>query len=153
MYQRLSRQSDKVIHLAHDIARERGDEYVGTEHVLLAIRREGMGLGSRVLEDRGVSVQRIDEQIARLIKSRMEDTWVFGRLPGSPHFRNVVAKAIEEAGKMTAKEVGTEHLLLALLAETGSVAYNALIALGCRFDDVHKAVLEFRAGQGTEEAT
>ena len=152
MYQRLSRQSDKVIHLAHDIARERGDEYVGTEHVLLAIRREGVGLGSRVLEDRGVSLQRIDEQIARLIKSRMEDTWVFGRLPGSPHFRNVVAKAIEEAGKMSAKEVGTEHLLLALLAEEGSVAYNALIALGCRFEEVRQAVVEFKARKDAEGA-
>ena len=64
----------------------------------------------------------------------------------------MVAKAIEEAGKMSAKEVGTEHLLLALLAEEGSVAYNALIALGCRFEEVRKAVVEFKARKDAEGA-
>ena len=72
----------------------------------------------------------------------MEETWVFGRLPGSPHFKNVVAGAIEAARQLESKEVCTEHLLLALLKEKGSVAYDTLKNLGVKIEDVRSDVAD-----------
>ena len=108
-----------VIQLANEIAREFDQEYVGTEHLLLAIGREGTGIGAAVLSARRVSATTLREEVDRLVQKSMEETWVFGRLPGTPHFKNVMATAINECQQLKAKEVCTEHLLLALTRETG----------------------------------
>ena len=142
MYEKLSTRVEGVVKLAHDIAREYDEEYVGTEHVLLAISREGTGVGAKVLLNHGATPEKIKEQVDQLIKHSMEETWVFGRLPGSPHFKNVVAGAIEAARQLESKEVCTEHLLLALLKEKGSVAHNALQNLGVKIEDVRSDVAE-----------
>jgi ATP-dependent Clp protease ATP-binding subunit ClpC len=141
MYEHLSRRVDQVIRLANQIAREYEQEYVGTEHVLLAIAREGTGVGARVLRDHGATEDKIEAEVRKLIKASLEDTWVFGRLPGTPHFKNVIAHAIEAARELKSKEVCTEHLLLGLLAEKGSVAYAALKALGISSRTVREDVL------------
>ncbi len=140
MYEKLSARVDRVVRLANEIAREYEQEYVGTEHVLLAIAREGTGLGARLLQDRGLDEYRLREAVDKLIQTSMEDTWVFGRLPGSPHFRNVIAKAIEEARVLKSGEVGTEHLLLGILAETGCVGHKALTGLGMTLKDVREQI-------------
>ena len=140
--ERLSPRVDHVVKLANEIAREYEQEYVGTEHVLLAIAREGTGLGACILADQGATEGKVKAQIDRLIKASLEDTWVFGRLPGTPHFRNVVAQAIEEARGLKSKRVCTEHLLLALLAEKGCVAYEALKTLGLTAKSVRQEVLK-----------
>lgn len=130
MYERLSPRVDQVIKLANAIAREYEQEYVGTEHVLLAIARENTGLGAKILRDQGANEDRVRAEVDKVIKASLEDTWVFGRLPGSPHFRNVIARAIEEAQGLNSKQVCTEHLLLALLGEKGCVAQAVLKTLG-----------------------
>ena len=137
-----------VIKLANAIAHEYDREYVGTEHVLLAILREGTGVGSSVLTRRGVTEGKLRDEIDKLIKKQMEETWVFGRLPGTPHFKNVVATAIQQCQQLESKELCTEHLLLALLVEKGSVAFKALKALGLTYDQVKNDVLGQTATQG-----
>ncbi len=145
MYEKLSTRVEGVVKLAHDIAREYDEEYVGTEHVLLAISREGTGVGAKVLLKHGASPEKIKDQVDQLIKHSREETWVFGRLPGSPHFKNVVAGAIEAARQLESRKVCTEHLLLALLKEKGSVAYNALKNLGIKIENVRSDVAELTA--------
>ena len=130
MYEHLNKRLERVIKTAHEIAREYEQEYVGTEHLLLAIAQENDGVASRVLADAGATAERAKAAVDKLIKSSLEDTWVFGRLPGTPHFRNVMAKAIEEARKLGSHEISTEHLLIGLLLEKGSVGYEALKSLG-----------------------
>lgn len=130
MYERLDKGLERVIKVAHEIAREYEQEYVGTEHLLLAIAREREGLSGQVLAEVGASEEKTKAAVDRLIKNSLEDTWVFGRLPGTPHFRNVMAKAIQEARNFGSKEVSTEHLLIGLLLEKGSVGYEALKSLG-----------------------
>ncbi|GMU24846.1 MAG: hypothetical protein AMXMBFR13_49170 [Phycisphaerae bacterium] len=147
MYEHLSSRVDQVIKLANSIAREYDQEYVGTEHVLLAIVREGTGVGARVLRDRGLGEQEVKAEIDKRVKASLEDTWVFGRLPGSPHFKNVIARAIEEARKLKSPEVCTEHLLLALLGERGCVACETLKALGLSTKSVRDDILN-HAGAG-----
>lgn len=143
MYERFSKRVERVNKDAHAIAREYEQEYVGTEHVLLAISREGTGIGAKILSRRGATPEAIKQQVDQLIKQSLEETWVFGRLPGTPHFKNVIAGAIEEARQLESKEICTEHLLLALLKEEGSVAYNALRNLKIKLADVRKEVVEF----------
>jgi len=147
MYEQLSKRVDQVIKLANQIAREYELEYVGTEHVLLAISQEGTGLGSEILSRHGVSHDKLKKAIDKLIQASLEDTWVFGRLPGTPHFRNVVALAIEEARDLKSREVCTEHLLLGLLDEKGCVAQKALKAFGLTAKQVRQDILDRQSAQ------
>ncbi len=130
MYEQLSKHVGRVIKVANEVAREYEQDYVGTEHVLLAIAREQTGVGGMILQAFKIDEFKLKKVVDRLIQKSMEDTWVFGRLPGTPHFRNVMAKAIEEAQRLRSREVCTEHVLLALANEKGSVAEAALTELG-----------------------
>jgi len=140
MYEKLSPAMEIVLKLADAIARESEQDYVGTEHLLLAILRHGEGRAVDLLRMRGVNETTAGEVIARLMKQSMEDTWVLGRLPGSPHFRNTISEAIEEARQCGSKLVDTEHLLLSLLKEKGSVAFVALEELGVKAADIRAAL-------------
>lgn len=145
MHPKASKRVDAVMKIANDIAREFDQEYVGTEHVLLAILREGTGLGASVLAKRGLDEAAVRREVEKLVKKSMEETWVFGRLPGTPHFKNVIASAIEQCHELDAREVSTEHLLLALLKERGCVAHKALSALGITHEGVRKDLLALAA--------
>lgn len=142
MLPKSSRGVADVFKIADQVAREYDQEYVGTEHVLLAIQREGTGLGAAVLTKHGITAEQLRYEVDQLVKKQMEETWVFGRLPGTPHFKNVMATAIEQCQQLEAKEVCTEHLLLALLKERGSVAFKALKNLGVTYDDVRREIPE-----------
>lgn len=144
MLPKSSQRVAEVIRIANHIAREYDQEYVGTEHVLLAIQREGSGVGAAVLTKRGITEEGLRGEVDKLVKKRLEETWVFGRLPGTPHFKNVIAVAITQCQQLKAAELCTEHLLLGLLIERGSVAYNALKNLGLSFDDARNDVQELK---------
>lgn len=145
MLPKSSQQVTDVMRMANDIAHEYEQEYVGTEHVLLAIAANGPSPGTTVLQNHGLTASKLRSEVDRLIKKRLEETWVFGRLPGTPHFKNVMATAIEQCRQLEAKEVGTEHLLLALLKEKGSVAYKALNNLGLNYEKARSDVLNLGA--------
>ena len=85
----LSRRANQVLKLAHKAAQEYGLGYVGTEHLLLGIVREGTSLGGRMLLHQGATEPRIKAAVDELVKQRLDETWVTGRLPGTPHFVNV----------------------------------------------------------------
>lgn len=142
-YPHLDADADHVIKTtAQQIAYEFELDYVGTEHILLAILRHNRGAGARVLEKFGVTEKKARLEVERILARELEDTWVFGRLPGSPHYRNVVALAIDEATQLEAKHIGTEHLLLALLREEGSTAQRVLAKLGVTLAKCRDEVLK-----------
>lgn len=147
MLPRSSQRVAQVIKYANEIAREYEQEYVGTEHLLLAIQREGTGVGAAVLANRGITAGKLRDEIDRLVKKRLEETWVFGRLPGTPHFKNVMATAIEQCRQLESRDVCTEHVLLALLREKGSVAQKAMAALGLAYEDARNDVLALNSSQ------
>lgn len=132
MFEKLTPRMEKIIKLSQQIARDYEQDYVGTEHLLLAILLEGSSLASTILKSKGVDLPRAKSVVDRLIRSSLEDTWVFGRLPGTPHFRNVMSVAIEEARQMESKVVNAEHMLIALAREEGSVASAALAEMGLK---------------------
>jgi len=142
-YPSLSTDANRVLRrVSQEIAREFGLDYVGTEHILLAILRHQRGRAAQVLDGFGLTEEAVREAIEKIMRSDMEDTWVFGRLPGSPHYRNVMARAIDEATRLGAREVGTEHLLLALLREQGSTAQRVLEQFGVTLETCRKQICE-----------
>lgn len=130
-YLQLDKNASRIVKkVAQQIAYEYELDYVGTEHILLAILRDGHGMGSKLLQEFGVTEENAREAVDEMLKRDMEDTWVFGRLPGSPHYRNVLALAIDEATHLEAAQIGSEHLLLGLLREEGSTAQRVLTDMG-----------------------
>ena len=142
MLPKSSQRVGEVIRLANQLARDDELEYVGTEHVLVAILREGTGIGAAALVKNGITMDALRREIVRLMKTRMEDTWVFGRLPGTPHFRNVMSAAVRQCKKLGAAEVCTEHVLLALRKQRGCTAQKVLSALDLSYDQLRQTVTE-----------
>lgn len=140
MFEKLTPKMDMVIKVSQQVARDYEQDYVGTEHLLLAILQEGTGVGAAILKERGITLGNAKTAVDKLVKKSLEDTWVFGRLPGTPHFRNVMAVAIEEARQLESKVVCTEHLLLALAREDGSVAQAALQELGLKAGQIRAEI-------------
>jgi len=140
MHAKLSSRVERVIELAMSIAGTADQEYLGTEHVLTAIQQEGSGIGAKLLEHLKIDEHRLKEAVDRFARSDMEQTWVFGKLPGSPYLKSVVAAAVEMAERMSAEVVCTEHLLLAMLKEEGSVAQQVLADLGVTYPDAHTSL-------------
>jgi ATP-dependent Clp protease ATP-binding subunit ClpC len=135
-----SNEVQSIIHLAKEFARLHGQNYVGTEHLLLALLGESDCLGARVLAEFSVDEDRAKEKIDELITHRLQETWVLGRLPGTPHFRDVLARAAEAARGQGNWQVRSEHLLIALFTEKQSVGCKTLQALGVTIDAVRKSI-------------
>ena len=142
MLPKSSQRVAEVIRIANQVAREYEREYIGTEHMLVAVQREGTGVGATILARHGITTDVLQAEIEKLVKAQLEETWVFGRLPGTPHFKNVMATAIKQCQHLGGKEVSTEHILLALLKERGCVAEKALRSLGLTFDIAKSDILE-----------
>ena len=127
---RLDAEARAVVNLANDIAHEFELEYVGTEHILLAILWHNDNVGARVLQKLGLTEDKVRAAIDELFRRAKEDTWVFGRLPGSPHYRNVIERAMEVAEQLESQSIGSAHLLLALYHDKESTAQRTLAGLG-----------------------
>ena len=129
-----------IVNLAKSIAREDGQGYVGTEHLLLAIIREGDGMGAKALAAQDVTEEDARDVIDELIKERLQETWVLGRLPGTPHFRDVLSRAKDEARGQGNWLIGSVHLLLALLSEKNSIGAKALEELNVSGHKIREAL-------------
>lgn len=142
-YPRLDADCEQIVRqVAQEIAKEFGLDFVGTEHILLAILRRNKGVGAEVLHGFGLDEHLVRADVEEIMQRAKEDTWVLGRLPGSPHYRNVVALAIDEAAQLEAKEIGTEHLVLGLLREEGSTAQRVLDQRGVTLKECRQRILK-----------
>ncbi len=143
---RLTADGRAILNLANEIAHEYELEYVGTEHVLLAILRHNDSVGARVLAKLGLSEEKVRARVAEIVQRAKEDTWVFGRLPGSPHYRDVIERAMAIADQLESQHIGSEHLLLALFHDKDSTAQHALSTLGVTLKKCRDAVLAELSG-------
>jgi len=140
LYQHLSKTAKEVLTLSKRLAKDEMNEYVGSEHVLLAILDHGLGVGAQVLNNCGITLEAVRDHVDAINKDQMENTWVMGQLPGTPHFKQVIAFAIEEAEVRKDKKVGTEYLLLGLLREKECVAEQILRAMGLTLPKTSKEI-------------
>src|SRR5664280_1707843 len=140
MFERFTERARKVMALANQEAQRFNHEYIGTEHVLLGLVKEGSGVGANVLKNLGVDLAKVRMEVEKLVKAG-PDMVTMGKLPQTPRAKKVIEYAIEEARNLNHNYVGTEHLLLGLLREHDGVAAQVLMNLGLKLDDVREEVL------------
>lgn len=147
-YERFTDRARKVMQFAHQEALRFNHEYVGTEHILLGLIKEGTGVAASILKKMGVDLRKMRLEVEKLVSSG-PDTVTMGRLPQTPQAKKVVEYAIEEARDLQHNYVGTEHLLLGLLRDHDGVAAQALMNLGLKLDEVRDEALTM-LGEGGE---
>ena len=130
----------KVLFLARDEAGRLQHEYIGTEHLLLGIIREGEGVAANVLRRLGIEFDRIQKEIEATV-APMNGPVSIGEIPFTPRAKKVLELSIDEARLHNHNYVGTEHLLLGLLREQDGVAAQVLMNLNLRLEDVREEVL------------
>jgi len=152
MFERFTDRARKVMALANQEAQRFNHEYIGTEHILLGLVKEGSGVGANVLKNLDVDLRKVRLEVEKLVKSGPE-TVTMGKLPQTPRAKKVIEYAIEEARNLNHNYVGTEHLLLGLLREQDGVAAQVLMNLNLRLEDVREEVLNLLgASEESEEA-
>ncbi|MEM1356205.1 MAG: ATP-dependent Clp protease ATP-binding subunit [Planctomycetota bacterium] len=148
MFERFTDRARKVMALANQEAQRFNHEYIGTEHILLGLVKEGSGVGANVLKNLNVDLRKVRLEVEKLVKSG-PDMVTMGKLPQTPRAKKVIEFAIEEARNLNHNYVGTEHLLLGLLREHEGVAAQVLMNLGLKLEEVREEVLEL-LGAGVE---
>ncbi len=140
MFERFTDRARKVMALANQEAQRFNHEYIGTEHILLGLVKEGSGVGANVLKNLDVDLRKVRLEVEKLVKSG-PDMVTMGKLPQTPRAKKVIEYAIEEARNLNHNYVGTEHLLLGLLREHDGVAAQVLMNLGLKLEEVREEVL------------
>ncbi len=140
MFERFTDRARKVMALANQEAQRFNHEYIGTEHILLGLVKEGSGVGANVLKNLEVDLRKVRLEVEKLVKSG-PDMVTMGKLPQTPRAKKVIEFAIEEARNLNHNYVGTEHLLLGLLREQDGVAAQVLMNLGLKLEEVREEVL------------
>jgi ATP-dependent Clp protease ATP-binding subunit ClpC len=149
MFERFTDRARKVMALANQEAQRFNHEYIGTEHILLGLVKEGSGVGATVLKNLEVDIKKLRLEVEKLVKSG-PDMVTMGKLPQTPRAKKVIEYAIEEARSLNHNYVGTEHILLGLLRESEGIAAQVLMNLGLKLEDVRQEVLNL-LGAGVEE--
>src|SRR6202453_3956217 len=148
MFERFTDRARKVMALANQEAQRFNHEYIGTEHMLLGLVKEGSGVGANVLKNLDVDLRKVRLEVEKLVKSG-PDMVTMGKLPQTPRAKKVIEYAIEEARNLNHNYVGTEHLVLGLLREHDGVAAQVLMNLGLKLEEVREEVLKL-LGAGVE---
>jgi ATP-dependent Clp protease ATP-binding subunit ClpC len=145
MLPRFTEQARQAMQLANQEAVRFHHEYVGTEHILLGLVREGNGSAAALLARLGVELRMVRLGLEKIVQ------WgpavaATGKLPQTPRAKKVIEYSIEEARNLNHNYVGTEHLLLGLLREQEGVAAQVLMNLGLRMAEVRDTLLALLTG-------
>src|SRR5438128_46207 len=140
MYERFTDRARKVMQLANQEAQRFNHEYIGTEHILLGLVKEGSGVAANVLRRLYIDLRKIRLQVEKIVQSG-PDMVTMGKLPQTPRAKKVIEYSIEEARNLNRNSVGTEHLLLGLLREQEGVAAQVLMNLNLKLEEVREEVL------------
>jgi len=141
MFNRFTERARKVIILAKEEARRFNHDYIGTEHILLGLVREGEGVAAAVLQKMGVSLENIRLEIEKLVQPG-PTTQIIGDIPFTPRAKKALELAAEEARSLGHNYIGTEHLLLGLIKENEGVASQVLLNLGLDLNTVRNEIME-----------
>jgi len=141
MFNRFTERARKVIILAKEEARRFNHDYIGTEHILLGLIREGEGVAATVLQKMNVSLEKIRLEIEKLVQPG-PTTQIIGDIPFTPRAKKALELAAEEARSLGHNYIGTEHLLLGLIREGEGVASQVLLNLGLDLNTVRNEVME-----------
>ena len=142
MYERFTDRSRKVMQLANEEAQRLNHEYIGTEHILLGLAKEGKCIASMVLHQLNIDVTSIRKETERVVQQGPPTALTSNKLPQTPRAKKIIDYAIEEARNMNHGYVGTEHILLGLVREEQGVAYMVLDNLGVTTEKIRENCLD-----------
>jgi len=141
VFNRFTERARKVIVLAKEEARRFNHDYIGTEHLLLGLIREGEGVAAAVLQKLGLSLESIRLEVEKLVQPG-PTTQIQGDVPFTPRSKKALELAAEEARALGHNYIGTEHLLLGLIREGEGVASQVLLNLGLDLNRVRSEIME-----------
>ena len=139
MTYKFTNRAKKAIEIANDLAIELGHNYIGTEHILYGLSKEGSGVAAKVLENQEVEPQKILDKIDELIgrEDNTEETLGF-----TPRTKRVIENAFIEAKKLGYNYIGTEHLLIGILREADSIAARILLDLNVNIPKLYNEIIK-----------
>ncbi|MBM7824190.1 ATP-dependent Clp protease ATP-binding subunit ClpC [Arcanobacterium pluranimalium] len=150
MFERFTDRARRVIVLAQVEARSLKHNYLGTEHILLGLIKEGEGVAAKALEALDVSFDAVREQVVDIIGEGQEEP--SGHIPFTPRAKKVLEYAMREGLQLGHSYIGTEHLLLGLCREQEGVAAQVLVKLGADLTKVRNQVTQLLSGYQGKEA-
>jgi ATP-dependent Clp protease ATP-binding subunit ClpA len=156
MFERFTDQARRIVVLAQEEARMLNHNYIGTEHILLALIHEGMGIAARALESLGITEEAARQQVEEIIGRGQQDP-PRGHIPFTPRAKKTLELSLREAIALGNTSVGTEHILLGLIREGDGKSENpatqVLDGLGVDPNRVRQQVIRLvSASRGEDEA-
>ncbi|MEI8348576.1 MAG: ATP-dependent Clp protease ATP-binding subunit [Candidatus Omnitrophota bacterium] len=148
MFNRFTERARKVLVLAKEEARRFNHDYIGTEHILLGLMREGEGVACAVLQNLGIDLERLRMEIEKLI-SPGSSASVLGDIPFTPRAKKALELAAEEAHNLGHNYIGTEHILLGLIREGEGLASQVLFSLGTDLRKIREEISALLGGGQT----
>jgi ATP-dependent Clp protease ATP-binding subunit ClpC len=146
VFERFTERARRVIILAREEAGRFRHDFVGTEHILLGLIRDGEGIATAVLQRLGLKLESVKAEVERALAG-FPKTLTFGEVPFTPQAKRVLELSIEEARQLGHNYIGTEHLLLGVMKEGQSIAAKILETLGARLDEVRQETLALLGDQ------
>ena len=137
---KFTERAKKVLVYAQDEATRFNHNYIGTEHLLLGLLREGDGIAAKVLGNLGVELNKVRSAVEFIIGRG--ERMVVGDINLTPRAKRVIELAVEEARRLGHNYIGTEHLLLGLVREGEGIAAGVLESLGVNLDKVRAQVVQ-----------
>jgi len=154
MTYKFTNRANKAIEIANDIALELGHNYIGTEHILYGLAKEGNGIASKVLENQQITADDILNKIEELIG---RDEPIENIVDFTPRTKRVVESAFIEARKLGYNFIGTEHLLIGILREGDCIAAKILLDLNANipklYNEIVNVINEGENGNSNNEGT
>ena len=150
MFERFTDRARRVIVLAQEEARALNHNYMGTEHILLGLIKEGEGVAAKALESMGINLEDVRREVIDIIGHGTQP--VTGHIPFTPRAKKVLELSLREGLQMGHKYIGTEFLLLGLIREGEGVAAQVLIKLGADLPRVRQQVIQLLSGYEGGEA-
>jgi ATP-dependent Clp protease ATP-binding subunit ClpC len=146
MFERFTDRARRVIVLAQEEAVALDHGWIGTEHILLGLARDGEGVAGRALTAMGISLDEMRQAVEAIIGRGASPPPESGHIPFTPRAKKVLELSLREAMQLGADHIGTEHILLALIREGDGVAAQVLRDGGVGLDRARRQVTELRAG-------
>src|ERR1700716_1796148 len=139
-FDKFTERARKVLQLAQEEAQRFNHNYIGTEHLLLGLVREGEGVAAKVLGNLGVELNKVRSAVEFIIGRG--DRTVLGEIGLTPRAKKVIELAVDEARRLSHHYIGTEHLLLGMVREGEGIAAGVLESLGVNLEKVRTQTIQ-----------
>ena len=140
MAYKFTKKAEKAVEIAEKIAIQLGHNYVGTEHILYGLVKEGTGIASKVLENQNITPDAVLEKIEELVGiGEQKNTGTMGL---TPRTKRVIENAFREAKRLNSEYIGTEHLLIGIMREADSVAVRIMLELNLEPQKLYNEIIK-----------